>query len=410
MPVSLASASQQLHISAGASIQLHAVDAMACSATTQLAHEQVYDVLARGLPVSVTVDGLGDSRLREKTLRRACEILRSAVRDAHVDSGTVSIVIDADLISPRQAFLARSEILGPGPVYLLLGSSLLRPSDNEAVRQRQEHFWQQCWKLRNTRTVRTAFAPLVTSSCPLLSSEVARGVLPPMGLQVPLGTAWIPIEVDLAKFANVRGALNELALREYLQRCVELGESFHDDIDWPTAAMRHDSWLNRRIAITVTGIGNLTKLRSMDPRSFTTLKELSDMLEQVRGAINDHSRQLALQKECLPALDLSDPSRGPGCDIVQLGWQKRWRKALDFAAVRHRNLLAMSPWAVFPTGTSADSSYSDLLPLLEFFDVCGFPGTPCLRHWKLNEYKDFHRRAWAVLERKDARQLFAEHV
>jgi hypothetical protein len=231
-----------------------------------------------------------------------------------------------------------------------------------------------------------------------------------MGLQVPLGTAWIPIEVDLAKFANVRGALNELALREYLQRCVELGESFHDDIDWPTAAMRHDSWLNRRIAITVTGIGNLTKLRSMDPRSFTTLKELSDVLEQVRGTINDHSRQLALQKECLPALDLSDPSRGPGCDIVQLGWQKRWRKALDFAAVRHRNLLAMSPWAVFPTGTSADSSYSDLLPLLEFFDVCGFPGTPCLRHWKLNEYKDFHRRAWAVLERKDARQLFAEQV
>jgi len=410
MPASLASASQQLQISAGASIQLHAIDAMACSATAQRAHEQVYDVLARGLPMSITVDGLGDSPLREKAFRRACEILRSAVLDARANSETVSIVIDADQISPQQAFLARSEILGPGPVYLLLGSSLMRPSDSEAVRQRQDHFWRQCWKLRDTRTVRTAFAPVVTSPCPLLSPEVARGISPPTGLQVPLGTAWIPIEINLAKFANARGALDELALREWLQRCVELGESSHDDIDWPTAAMRHDSWLNRRIAITVTGIGNLTELRSMDPRSFTTLKELSDVMRQVRGATNEHSRHLALQTEYLPALEMSAPSRGSGCDIVQLDWQQRWRKALDFAAVRHRNLLAMSPWSVFPTGNSVDSSYSDLLPLLEYFDVCAFPKPPCLRHWKLNEYKHFHRRAWAVLEQKDARQLFAEQV
>ena len=410
MSASLASASQQLQISAGASIQLHAIDAVACSATAQRAHEQVYDVLARGLPISVTVDGLGNSPLREKTFRRACEILRSAVLDARANSGTVSIVIDADQISPQKAFLARSEILGPGPVYLLVGSSLMRPPDNEAVRQRQDHFWRQCWKLRNTRTVRTAFAPLVTSPCPLLSSEVARGISPPMGLQVPLDTAWIPMQVNLARFANGRGELDDLALRECLQRCVELGESSHDELDWPTAAMRHDSWLNRRIAVTVTGIGDLTKLRSMDPRSFTTLKELGDVMRQVRGAINEHSRHLALQTEYLPALEMSAPSRGLGCDVVQLDWQKRWRKALDFAAVRHRNLLAMSPWSVFPTGKSADISYSDLLPLLEYFDVCAFPETPCLRHWKPNEYKHFHRRAWAVLECKDARQLFAEQV
>ena len=218
------------------------------------------------------------------------------------------------------------------------------------------------------------------------------------------------MQANLAKFANGRGELNEPALREFLQRCVELGESSHDDVDWPTAAMRHDSWLNRRIAITVSGIGDLTKLWSMDPRSFTTLKKLSTLLQQVRGVINDCSRHLALQTEYLPALDLSDPSRGLGCEAVQLDWQKRWRKAMDFAAIRHRNLLAMSPWSVFPTGEPADSRYSDLLPLLEFTDACAFPAPPCLRDWNVNEYKHFHRRAWAVLERRDARQQFAEQV
>jgi len=410
MSVSLASASQQREFLGGASLHIRAVDALACSTAVQRTHEQVYDVLARGLPVSITIDGLGDSPHSKAMFGRACEIVRSAVCDAHANSATVSVVTDADQLSPRQAFSTRCEILGPGPVYLLLGSSLMRPSDNEAGRQQQDHFWRQCWKLRNTRLVRTAFAPWVTSPCPLLSSEVARGVSPPLGLQIPLGTAWIPMHVNLPKFADARGELNARALSECLQRCVDLGESMHDEIDWPTAAMRHDSWLNRRIAISVTGIGDLAKLQSMGPGSFATLKKLSGVLQQVRGVINDHSRHLASQSECLPALDLSDPSRGLGCDVVQLDWQNRWRKALDFAAIRHRNLLAMSPWSVFPTGKAADSRYSDLLPLLDYCDVCAFPEPPCLRHWNINEYKHFHRRAWAILEKKDARQLFAEQV
>lgn len=410
MSVSLASASQPPKFSGGASIHLHAIDALACSTAAQRTHEQVYDVLARGLPVSVTVDGLDDSPHAKTMFRRACEILRSAVCDARANSAAVSVAIDADQLSPQLVLATRCEIIGPGPVYLLLGSALMRPSRNEAVHQQQDHFWRQCWKLRSTRLVRTAFAPLVTSPCPLLSSEVARGVSPPLGLQVPLGTAWIPMQVNLASFANSRGELNDRTLHEHLQRCVALGESLHDDVDWPTSAMRHDSWLNRRIAITVTGIGDLTELRCMDPRLFTTLKELSGVLQQVRGVVNDYSRHLALQKEHLPALDQSVPSRASGCDIAQLDWQKRWRKAVDFAAIRHRNLLAVSPWSVFPTGKSADSRYGDLLPLLEYFDVCAFPAPPCLGHWNVSEYKHFHRRAGAVLEQKDARQLFAEQV
>jgi len=415
MSVSLASASQPLRFSAGACIRLDAAKVLLNHAAKESFHRQVCDLLVRDLPVSVTIEGLaidGPGRSHDaKTLyARACEVLQSAVTGACGQSAAVSVAIDADRFSPQFSWSIRRKVLGPGPVYLLLGSSLMRPSDNEVVRQKQDCFWRQCWKLRNNRLVRTAFAPLVISPCPLLSSEVARGVSPTSGLQVPLGTAWTPMQVDLSRFANGHGELNESALREFLQRCVKLGESSHDDVDWPTASMRHDSWRNRRIAITVVGIGDLTKLWSMDPRSFTTLKKLSGVLQQVRGVINDSSRQLALQTEYLPALDSSDPSRVSGCDVVQLDWQNRWRKALRFAAIRHRNLLAMSPWSVFPAGEPADCGYSDLLPLLEFADSCAFPAPPCLRGWNVNEYKHFHRRAWAVLERRDARKLFAEQV
>jgi hypothetical protein len=268
----------------------------------------------------------------------------------------------------------------------------------------------QCWQLRNTGQIRAAFAPLISSPCPLLSSEPALGILPPTGLQVPPGTAWIPMQVNITRFVSDCGDLSVLALCECLQRCVEYGESMHDVAVWPTAAMRHDAWLNRRLAISITGIGDLAKLRGLDPRCFHVLKDLSVVLQEVRDAVNQISRQLASQTEPAPSLDLSDPSRGPSGGAVQPDWQARWQQALEFTAVRHRNLLAMSPWSVFPSEGTADSRYCDLLPLLDHVDVCSFPPSPCLQRWNINEFKYFHHRAWAVLEQKDARQLFAEQV
>ncbi len=391
-------------------LQLHAIETLASIAAVQRLQEQVFDVLVQRSSVSLTLRGLGDPLQAEAMFSQVCGILESVVREAGAAATSVVLAIDAGQLSPQLLWMKRSEILGPGPLYLLVGSDLTRPSSDSQERRCQDQFWLQCWHLRNTGHVRTAFAPMVSSPCPLLSSEFADGILPSSGLQVPTGTAWVPVEVDVTHYADERGDLSVFALRECVRRSIEYGESLHDETDWSTAAMRHDSWSNRRLAITVTGIGDLAKIRGLDPRSFVGLKDLGAVLQEIREAANNHSRQLATVTEPVPSLKMSDPSRGPSDVVARSDWQARWQTALRFAAIRHRNLLAISPWSVFPSGATADSRYCDLLPLLAYADVCSFPASPCIRDWNINEFKYFHRRAWAVLEKKDAQQMIAEQV
>ncbi len=387
----------------GASLQLQAIEILASTTALERVREQIFDVLCRNMPISVTVQGLGDLRHAETVFCRVCDILRSVADEAGADPTNVSIAIDAGLLSPQFLWTRREEVLGPGPLYLLVGSALTRPSTDIDERRRQDQFWLQCWHLRVCPHVRTAFAPMVSSPCPLLPSEVATGVLPPFGLQVPPGSAWVPMQIDVTDYANERGDLSVFALRECLRRSVDYGESMLDETDWPSAAMRHDAWANRRLAISVVGVGDLAKKRGLDPQCFYALKDLGAVLQEVRDAVNNYSRQLATEIEPAPSLHISDSQ-------LQTDWQARWQTALRFAAIRHRNLLAMSPWSLFPSDSAADCRYCDLLPLMAHADVCLFPEPPCLKAWNINEFKHFHHRAWAVLEQKDAQQLFAEQV
>ena len=391
----------RLETSGGASLRIQAIETLASGAAAERWLEQTVDVLARGLPLSVTVESLGVEA--ETSLGQICGMLKSAVDIAHVDSSLVSVAIDASALPPQLIWLTRCRVLGEGPVYLLVDSSLTPPSAVYESRQRQEKFWLQCWHLRTTRQLRIALAPTISSPCPLLSSEIARGILPLTGLQIPPGTAWIQMQLNIANHANRRGEIDTPSLHRCLRKCIQLGESLHDETDWPTAAMRHDAWLNRRLAISVVGIGDLASSRRLNPGCFHALKDLGAVLQDVRDFVDETSRQFATQSQPAPSLVVNDGSRNAA-------WQARWQKALEFAAMRHRNLLAISPWAMFPTGSAADSRYCDLLPLLEFADACSFPPPPCIRGWNVNEFKHFHHRVSAVLGSKDARQQIAEQV
>ena len=391
------------HTATGVSLRLHALETLASGAAAERLHEQLYDVLAERLPVAVTVEQLGDECHAASVFAAFVPCCaRPATTRAPV-AAHISIAIDASTLSPEQLWTGRCEVLGPGPLYLMLGSALTPPSVEPQLRRMQERFWSECWQLRNSGQLRTALAPMVSSPCPLLASETAFGILPPAGLQVPPCSAWVTLQVNLTDFASAAGELDVFALRDALRRCIESGETLHDEAAWPTAAMRHDAWLNRRLAISITGIGDLALRRGIDPACFHALQDLARVLQDIRSTVHDYSRQLAALIEPLPALELADAEHGPA-------WHARWQKALQFAATRHRNLLAMSPWSVFPSSGSTDSRYCDLLPLLEYADVCAFPAPPCLRSWNINKFKDFHHRAWAVLERKDARKLFAEAI
>ena len=65
--------------------------------------------------------------------------------------------------------------------------------------------------------------------------------------------------------------------------------------------------------------------------------------------------------------------------------------------MRHRNMLIISPYSVLPT-TTCSAGYMDLLPVLAYADAWSFADVPEFLDWNLDQYKAFHRRAWAVIQ------------
>jgi hypothetical protein len=320
----------------------------------------------------------------------------------NISSGTVSPAPGIRKLR-RQLQLAGVELLvGEDAVsrtYLLVDD-----------RPKSDAYWTQLWKLRDVSRLHTAFAGLVVPQCPLLSAETATAVLPSLGLQIPKGSAWVIMRVELTRFLRTGGLLDEPALQRSLETCVDVGEELHDITRWPTPDLQHDAWLNRRLAITITGLGDLLQRRNMDPGDHDSLRFLNQLLVRIREMLLSRSRALAQRSEQLPAIALSDPSHSLPSGGVREDWRRCWRQAVQASLVRHRNLLVLSPWALFPTGTAADFRYAELLPLLRHADACAVNKTVSIAHWNPKEFKCFHQRARAVLQQRSATSLIAKHV
>lgn len=273
-----------------------------------------------------------------------------------------------------------------------------------------DRLWGALWELRNDRRVSTAFAGRVMPQCPLLSAERARAIVAPVGLQAPADSAWVCMGIDLARFARRDGTVDEPALKRCLENCVDVGEALHDVLAWSSADLQHDAWLNRRLAIVVSGFGDLLCIRGMSPSDHESLRYLNQLLLWLRMSAQSRSRAIAVRADPLPAIALSDPSHGLPRGSIREDWRRRWREAVRATLVRHRNLLVISPWSLFPSQTRADYEYAELLPLLRHCDACAFGQKPSIDHWSFNQFKHFHQRARAVLKQRVATSQIADHV
>jgi len=406
----LSSADSNGALAGGVTLSVNARPALVSDGAAAQFRQQAFDVLAGGLRLSVSVCELGESIDAAAAFSGICSILRKAMDDAGASPDRVEIVVDAEALAPQAASRARRELLGDGPIYLLPGQFAMHADNSCGERRQRGPVWPQLWQACTTGNVRTAFASAVYSQCSLLSAENATGVLPETAIQVPAGTAWLPMRIDISRFVNDGGSLHENKIEHALCRCVEIGDMLHDVVYWPTARMRHDAWLNRRLAIVLTGFGDLSRRRKQDPALFASLKDLSELLRWMQDILQRQSQAVAKGAGNLPALEQTDPSRAFPKGQVRNGWRMRWRAAVEVAAIRHRNLLVLSPWSVFPANEPADYRYADLLPLLRFADACAFSRPPKLSHWSVSQFKSFHQRAWAVLQQRDLARQIAEPI
>jgi hypothetical protein len=91
-------------------------------------------------------------------------------------------------------------------------------------------------------------------------------------------------------------------------------------------------------------------------------------------------------------------------------WHRRWRRALANSAVRHRNLLVLSPYSVLPAADHSVIDLIDLLPALHHADAFSFANPRSDGCRNADEFATFHRRAFAVMQRRNAASLIAAGV
>lgn len=365
---------------------------------SEIAIKAILTLLRDHIPLTLSLTDLGRNDAAIDALQRFCEFLQAEIANNNRCGEHLGICVHSHQL-PLQAFEAITKsVPGNGPRYVLLDSLQMTPHSNSRLQSGADQNWSFLWRNRMASVpLKPAYGAWVRTACPLLADEVATSVLPVSGTQVPVDSAWLPLSLPLIHFAGDSGELRWDQLLPALASGVELAEKIMDQLCWSQPAQRSDAHLNRRLAMSITGLGDLAARRGLDPENLATLRWLSAIVARIRKTLWQRSGQLARHAGCLPALCGIDPSSGWDDSVHRENWRRHWRVAVEESAVRHRNMLIISPYSVLPT-TACSAGYMDLLPVLAYADAWNFADVPEFRGWNLDEYKAFHRRAWAVIQ------------
>jgi hypothetical protein len=353
--------------------------------------QQSLDILVTGqaLAVSLITTDAADGGLPV-----VGRLLRDAAVAANADVAGIALTVRVGESLLPKLWRARLDFLGAGPMFVTSGP---RGAD-----------WRTLWELRNEHDLRIAEGTEVTTACRLLAAEPATVVVPGAQVQAPVGSAWVSRRIWLPDYAMSDGQVDDDRLLQVVVAAVESAEADFANARWPTPKMRHDAWLNRRLAVEIAGIGSLVARLGLDPAEFSTLLMASRLVARVREALVRQSRRLAAERGPVPALEQAGIAPPMPNGRLRDGWLRRWREAVESSAQRHRNLLVLSPWSLFPEGQAAPYSYANLVPLLRYADACALPPPPDIAGWTLGEFVNFHRQVIAVLQQRSTQRQIAE--
>lgn len=387
------------HVAGGVPLRLAIRKLLQSAAGSESAIKVIRTLLGEDTPFTLSLSELGAGDTAIHALQRFCDLLQAEIASSGRTGDHVGICMQSGQL-PLQAFqLITNSVPGSGPRYVLLDSTQMTATANRRPAPQTDKNWDFLWRNRLAPVpLRPAYGGTIRTACPLLADELAASILPVCGIQVPADSAWFPLSLALPRFTDDAGEISWDRLLRTLTCGVELVDRFIDRLHWSQAGQRSDARLNRRLAISVTGLGDLVLLRGLDPQDLDALRWLSAIVMRIRKKLWHHSGQMARNYGCLPALCRSDPSKGWDDSAHRESWRHHWRIALEKSAVRHRNMLVLSPYSVLPSDGTCDAAYTDLLPAIACADAWSFADVPQAGNWNLSEYKTFHRRAWAVIQ------------
>ncbi len=260
--------------------------------------------------------------------------------------------------------------------------------------------------MRDLAPIGAVLPAVVSSACPLLPDEAVGATLVATLTQVPRGSAWASFEIDLVDFLHGKGGLRDAAFERELRACVAEGERRHDETRWGDEDQHADSNNNRRLSVLVRGWGDLVARRQREPMALETLRELEELADRISAILTAESRAVAQDKGYCPAHDIA------GARILSHGREMnaRWRRAVMDSGLRHRNLLTLSPWDVFPRDEPADFRYMNLLPVIRKAHTVSMLRDADLACWDACDFRAFHARVSAILRNASDLPLVAKQV
>ena len=278
--------------------------------------------------------------------------------------------------------------------------------DMEVSPQQAALVWERLWEMRDLTPIAAVMPAVVTSASPLLPAEDADAIVVATLTQVPAGTAWVSCELDLCRYLRRDGGLRDAMLEKDLHARVVEGERRHDEMRWDDTGQHVDSNNNRRLSVFVRGWGDVARRSGRQPHGLDMLRELEALADRICAVLADASRSIAAESGYCPALDIA------GARVLQHGREMnaRWRRAVMTNGLRHRNLLTLSPWDVFPRDEPADFRFMNLLPIVRKAHSVSMRRDVDISRWDARDFKAFHERVSAILRSASDVPLVAKQV
>jgi hypothetical protein len=292
---------------------------------------------------------------------------------------------------------ALDQFFGAGPRFVFLENLCTTQAGEPATASHVDDSRDVLVNALRMRGLLPVYGGFVRSHCPLLPDEISVEVLPDSGLVVPAGSAWQCVSLPLAPLCDQRGEIANTTLQRVACDAVRFADDRIDRYRWPDETRQADAERNRRVAFILTGIGDFALRQKLDPRDFGALRHLSDVVGEIRDVLHRASGRLAAERGAVLSLDDAGPHAGWLDGSVGKTWFRHFEEARSRSLIRHRNLLAMSPYSVLPAGSPPPPAFADLLPLIGQADAWCFSGAPSFTGWNPGQYRDFHRRARAVI-------------